>query len=70
MALQLFFRIDKALVASGNIVVHLNAEDVAVLRVGDNLVRVVWLQAVRPDAYVVGPVLSRGIGGRSTQHHQ
>ena len=43
---QLLFRVYEALVSSGNIVVHLDAEDVALLGIADNLVRAVVAQAV------------------------
>ena len=55
---QLLFRIDETLVPPGNIVVHFDAKDVALLGVADNLLRIVGLQAVRPDAHVVGPILA------------
>ena len=58
--LQLLFRIHEAFVSPGNVVVHLNPEDVALLGVADNLLRVVGLQSVRPDANVVGPILAGG----------
>ena len=63
--------IDEALVAPGNIVVHFNAEDVALLGVADNLFRIVGLQAVRPDAHVVGPILAGGeLLGKAERSHQ
>ena len=59
IAAQLFFRVDEALVSSGNIVVYLNSKDLAFLRVANDLIGIVGLQAIRPDANVVGPILGR-----------
>ena len=66
--LELLLRIDKAFVTPRNVVVDLNPKDVAVLCARNNLVGVVELQTVRPNAHVVRPVLPRRI--RSGQADQ
>ena len=50
-------RIEKALVASGDVVVHFNAEDVIFGRLAYDLIRIVTIQAVGADAYLMGPIL-------------
>ena len=57
---QLFFRVDEAFVAPGNIVVYFDSKDIAFLRLADDLFRIVGLQAVAADADIVRPILSGG----------
>src|SRR6476646_4611732 len=56
--LQLFFRVYEALVSSGNVIVHLDTEDIGVMGIANYLVRAVVAQSVASDAYVVSPILS------------
>ena len=65
--LQLFRRVDKALVTSGNIVIHFDAEDVTGYGALNNLIRIVRSQAVAGDANEVGPVLV-GLGVGNVEH--
>src|SRR5689334_15662931 len=58
--LQLLFRVYEAFVSSGNVVVDLDAEHVALLGIADYLVRAVVAQPVSPNADVVSPILSGG----------
>ena len=59
--LQLFFGMQKALVAPGNIIVDFNPENTALLRAAHNLHRVPALEPVRTNANVVAPVLIRQV---------
>src|SRR5208282_736127 len=69
--LQLFFWLEKAFIASRNIVVDLNAEDTARLGLVDNLLRIAAPESVRADAHVVSPVLlGRDWSGRQAQREQ
>ncbi len=54
---QLLFRMYKAFVASGNVVIDFDPEDSAFLRALDNLNRVAALESIRADANVVAPIL-------------
>src|SRR5438552_18739999 len=54
---QLLFRMYKAFVASGNVVIDFDPEDSAFLRALDNLNRVAALESIRADANVVAPTL-------------
>ncbi len=62
--LQFLFWIEKTLVAPGNVIVDLNPEHVALLRLARNLLRVAALQTISADADVVRPVLFFGIRRR------
>ena len=55
--LQFLCGVEKTFVASGNVVVHFNAEDMIFGRLAYDLIRIVAVQTVRADAYVVGPIL-------------
>ena len=59
--LQFFFRMQKAFVASGNVVVHFDPEHSAGLRIAHNLQRIAAFQPIGADANVVSPVLFFGI---------
>ena len=61
---QLHVGIEEALVASGDVVVHLDAKDMAVRGVAHDVGGRPSAQAVAGDAHAMGPVLSFGRGRR------
>src|SRR5229473_1869313 len=56
-SLQLLFWMEEALIPAGDIVVHLDAKYAARLCPANNLLGVAGLQAVRPDANGMRPIL-------------
>src|SRR3954471_2666722 len=60
--LQLRLRMQKALVAPRNVVVHFNSEYVAGPRAAHDLECIAPLEAVSTNAHIVGPVLLPRIG--------
>src|SRR5581483_1546553 len=68
--LKLRFRMQKAFVAAGNVVVHFNSEHAIFLRAADDLVSIPGAQTVGPNADVVGPIPSRRLPGSWKQYQQ
>ena len=56
---EFFLRMQEALVAAGNVVVHLDAEHVTIPRISYDLVGVVALESVSRDAHKIRPILLR-----------
>src|SRR5215470_10104029 len=58
--LQFFLGMEKAFVASRDVIVHFNSEHVAVPGVTNNSIWFISSKAIRSDAHVVRPILSKG----------
>ena len=57
---ELFFRLEKTFISSGDIVVYLNPRNMTLLRLANDSCRIVFgLQRPRADADIVRPVLGR-----------
>jgi len=55
--IQFLLWIQEAFIAAGDIVVHFDAEDIALLGVANDAFSVGMIQAISTNPHVVGPVL-------------
>ena len=67
--LELGSGVEKALVASGNVIVHFNAKDMVLTSLAYGLIRIVVVQAICRNAHRVGPILLGLLTGRVTRHN-
>ena len=68
--LQFLGRIEKAFITPGNVIVHLDAENVARLCVADNGFGIVRAQTIGADTHVVRPILLGFIALRGPAEQQ